>query len=122
MVAWTKEQQSLIDQNGQSGQEPQNYKCPGCHHIIPTSALPDGTCPVCGATDLTPMCPLDNYTCHHGVVSGTAICPICGAFICPVCGCHDVNPLSRVTGYLGPVGSWNKGKQQEFRDRVRTSI
>ena len=24
---------------------------------------------------------------------------------------------SRVTGYMRPVGSWNKGKQEEFKDR-----
>ena len=25
---------------------------------------------------------------------------------------------SRVVGYLRPVGNWNTGKQQEFKDRV----
>lgn len=123
MVAWTHEQQALIDQKGRSGPEqPQNYKCPECHHVIPATARVAGACPVCGATDLAAMCPLDNVTCQHGVVAGTAVCPVCGAFVCPVCGCHDVNVVSRVTGYLGPVGSWNSGKQQEFRDRVRTTI
>ena len=122
MVAWTQEQQALIDRNGQSLPDPQNYKCTGCHHVIPASALNAGTCPVCGATDLTPMCPLDNVTCQHGVVAGTEVCPICGAFVCPVCGCHDVNVISRVTGYLGSVDSWNSAKQQEFRDRVRSTI
>lgn len=24
---------------------------------------------------------------------------------------------SRVTGYMRPVGSWNKGKREEFKDR-----
>jgi hypothetical protein len=30
--------------------------------------------------------------------------------------------LSRVTGYMQVVENWNKGKQQEFRDRVRYSL
>ena len=25
---------------------------------------------------------------------------------------------SRVAGYLRPVGQWNEGKQEEFKDRV----
>ena len=25
---------------------------------------------------------------------------------------------SRVVGYLRPVGQWNKGKRQEFKDRI----
>lgn len=29
---------------------------------------------------------------------------------------------SRVTGYLGPVKAWNKGKQREFADRVRYNM
>lgn len=32
------------------------------------------------------------------------------------CGkCTEV--YSRVTGYFRPVSSWNKGKQEEFKDR-----
>jgi hypothetical protein len=30
--------------------------------------------------------------------------------------------MSRVTGYVQNVSNWNKGKQQEFRDRVRYSL
>ena len=32
------------------------------------------------------------------------------------CGCKT-EVYSRVVGYYRPVGQWNKGKQQEFRDR-----
>ena len=26
--------------------------------------------------------------------------------------------FSRVVGYMRPVGQWNRGKQEEFKDRV----
>ena len=29
---------------------------------------------------------------------------------------------SRVVGYMRPVKSWNKGKQQEFADRVEYEV
>jgi len=29
---------------------------------------------------------------------------------------------SRVVGYHRPVGSWNKGKREEFKDRVEYSV
>lgn len=29
---------------------------------------------------------------------------------------------SRVTGYMRPVSSWNKGKREEFKDRKSYSI
>lgn len=42
--------------------------------------------------------------------------------------CHDEEPIlknfrpcevySRVVGYLRPVAQWNKGKQEEYKDRV----
>ncbi|MCQ1535998.1 anaerobic ribonucleoside-triphosphate reductase [Methanosarcina sp. KYL-1] len=38
---------------------------------------------------------------------------------CPKCGSENVEHLSRITGYLQPVAGWNKGKQQELRDRKR---
>ena len=33
------------------------------------------------------------------------------------CECY-----SRVTGYYRPVSNWNKGKQEEFKDRKRFTI
>lgn len=45
----------------------------------------------------------------HGYISGEIQrCPNCNAK-CEV--------YSRIVGYLRPVNSWNKGKQQEFKDR-----
>lgn len=46
--------------------------------------------------------------------------------------CHQKEPLlknfretevySRVVGYIRPVKQWNKGKQEEFKDRVEFTI
>ena len=35
---------------------------------------------------------------------------------CPICG-KEVEVYSRVVGYFRPVSRWNKGKQEEYRDR-----
>ena len=35
-----------------------------------------------------------------------------------VCGCKT-EVYSRVTGYYRPVQNWNKGKQEEFKERKR---
>lgn len=46
----------------------------------------------------------------HGYLSGEQWrCPTCGA---------ETEVWSRVVGYLRPVQSWNRGKRQEFRDRL----
>ncbi len=36
---------------------------------------------------------------------------------CPDCG-EETEVYSRIVGYLRPVGTWNDGKQQEFRERT----
>ena len=41
---------------------------------------------------------------------------------CPNCGSSKVEHLSRITGYLQAVSGWNKGKQQELKDRKRYDI
>jgi ribonucleoside-triphosphate reductase len=41
-------------------------------------------------------------------------------FACPTCD-KDTEVYTRVVGYYRPVGRWNKGKQQEYRDRVEFS-
>jgi anaerobic ribonucleoside-triphosphate reductase len=43
---------------------------------------------------------------------------------CPNCGAlgDDVQWYSRVTGYITPVKSWNKGKMQEFMDRQKYKL
>ncbi len=38
---------------------------------------------------------------------------------CPKCGFVGVDIISRVTGYLQSLSTWNKAKQQEFIDRHR---
>lgn len=74
-------------------------------------------------------CPLAIWVEHNGkkcptntMVSGTELCPLCGAFVCPTCKSHDAQPLSRVTGYLSNVNSWNSAKKQEFEDRTRYGL
>ena len=48
--------------------------------------------------------------CHqHGYLAGEV-------YTCPHCG-ETTEIYSRVTGYYRPVGNWNAGKTQEFKDR-----
>lgn len=51
-----------------------------------------------------------------------SICPTHGylkgeQFSCPDCG-HDTEVWTRVVGFHRPVQSWNKGKKEEYRERV----
>jgi ribonucleoside-triphosphate reductase len=39
---------------------------------------------------------------------------------CPNCGSENVEHMTRVTGFFSKVGSWNKGKLAELRDRYRS--
>lgn len=65
------------------------------------------------------MCANDHVcTCHDDVQDGLNTCPDCGAFVCK-CGSHDVEVLSRITGYIQPTKGWNAGKLAEFKDRSR---
>uniref|UniRef100_A0A6M3KYW1 Putative anaerobic ribonucleoside-triphosphate reductase n=1 Tax=viral metagenome TaxID=1070528 RepID=A0A6M3KYW1_9ZZZZ len=48
----------------------------------------------------------DNWVCHH-----------CKIFIA-----KKPEIYSRVVGYIRPVDQWNKGKQQEFKDRKEFEI
>ncbi|MDD4797799.1 MAG: ribonucleoside triphosphate reductase, partial [Eubacteriales bacterium] len=50
----------------------------------------------------------------HGYIAGEH-------FSCPQCGA-ETEVWSRVTGYLRPVKNYNKGKQQEYKDRVKYVI
>lgn len=61
----------------------------------------------------------NNKKCHRELVPNTSVCPVCGAFVCPDCMNHNVDIVSRVTGYLSNVKGWNASKQQEFTDRQR---
>ena len=57
--------------------------------------------------------------CHRQMVPTTTVCPICGNPVCPDCMNHNVEIISRVTGYLSTVSGWNEAKKQEFEDRNR---
>jgi len=52
-----------------------------------------------------------------------SICPVHGYlsgehFLCPKCAIEQpCEVYSRIVGYLRPVKMWNKGKQQEFKER-----
>ena len=73
-------------------------------------------------------CPLNLWVvrndakCKRELVPNTAVCPLCGNPCCPSCQNHSVETISRVTGYLGTVSSWNEAKKQEFEDRNRYNL
>ena len=53
---------------------------------------------------------------HHGYISGEH-------FICPKCTIEQpCEVYSRIVGYLRPIGQWNKGKQQEFKNRLEFKV
>jgi len=60
--------------------------------------------------------------CKNEMVSLTAQCVLCGNPVCPDCMNHNVDQLSRVTGYMAPVSGWNASKKQEFKDRIRHEV
>jgi anaerobic ribonucleoside-triphosphate reductase len=107
--------------------EQTNYKCNICYQIIGESMIEyeqDKKVPLCPQckTVVTKMCAEDHIcTCTFEISSGMMNCPTCGASVCP-CGAHDVEVLSRVTGYLASVRGWNNGKKQELKDRIHTTI
>ena len=52
----------------------------------------------------------------HGYVAGEH-------FTCPHCAISQpCEVYSRIVGYLRPVGQWNLGKQQEFKDRKEYAV
>jgi len=40
---------------------------------------------------------------------------------CPKCG-EEMEIYSRIVGYLRPISQWNKGKDQEFKERKTFKI
>lgn len=50
----------------------------------------------------------------HGYIAGEH-------FTCPTCG-QPTEVYSRVVGYYRPVQNWNKGKQEEFKQRLEYSL
>jgi hypothetical protein len=98
------------------------WKCTSCKLAYLDEDLnEDKTCKKCGAK-LTESCENDNIGCTHDISSGIKVCDKCGKFMCPICGSHDVEVLSRVTGYYSPVNAWCAGKQQELMDRKRYEV
>lgn len=73
-------------------------------------------------------CPVAQYVayndlkCKNELVSNTDSCFMCGRPVCPDCGNHNVETISRVTGYLSTVSGWNQSKKQEFEDRNRYNL
>ena len=101
------------------------YKCFSCWKIFSVdhcANVNDPRCPICGTPEVKQMCPMDHTKCVHEVFPYSILCPICGEPVCPECGSHDVEVMSRVTGYLQDLSGWNAGKQQEFKDRVRYTL
>lgn len=100
-------------------------KCRNCKLIFEESGgyfkSLDGHCPTCG-NKLVEMCENDTGSCEHGVVDGAVRCDKCGQYMCPICSAHDVEVLSRTTGYYGPLSAFGAGKQQEFIDRKRYEV
>jgi anaerobic ribonucleoside-triphosphate reductase len=94
------------------------FKCHNCKLILKDTDLIDGVCPECKQVVVV-MCSKDTGSCNHGVVDGIRVCEECGEFMCPECGAHDVEVLSRITGYYSPVNSWNSAKRAELTDRVK---
>lgn len=71
-------------------------------------------------------CPVNLYTKTRGICAGvnggTMRCPVCGHYMCPDCMNHAADIMSRVTGYLQMISSWNAAKKQEFEDRKRHTL
>lgn len=91
-------------------------------HVFTEQALPDWQ----RAAEIVRMI-TENYRLPYFTLTPTfSICQKHGYLmgnqpICPVCGTHT-DVYSRITGYYRPIGNWNDGKLQEFRDRVMYKI
>lgn len=91
-------------------------------HVFTEQALPDWQ----RAAEIVRMI-TENYRLPYFTLTPTfSICQKHGYLmgnqpICPVCGAHT-DVYSRITGYYRPIGNWNDGKLQEFRDRVMYKI
>lgn len=101
------------------------YKCHACHTFWDWDQEGEPTqCLSCGAKEgFTRMCENDGEChCAYDTKAGMAYCEKCGEPVCPDCGSHDVVQISRVTGYLQEVSGFNRGKQQEVKDRKRYDV
>ena len=117
--AGTKYQQFLK----QIPENQKRYKCHTCFVILNSADVVDGKCGSCGdSAGLVEMCNLDHNGCPHDIVGRIEFCPVCGECVCPECGDHSVISVSRVTGYIANVKSFNQGKVAELKDRVRSNL
>jgi Oxygen-sensitive ribonucleoside-triphosphate reductase len=73
-------------------------------------------------------CPVHQWVVHNHkkcgqeFVPNIASCQVCGSPCCPQCMNHEIEQLSRVTGYISAVSGWNAGKKQELKDRHRVDF
>ena len=103
------------------------YKCGHCYLFLNSEDVVfEGEkkvpkCPLCQNV-VEKACPND-HPCHCAIsiTGGITYCALCGAPTCP-CGSEDVFVVSRVTGYLANIASFNAGKKAELRDRHRVNI
>ena len=96
------------------------YKCVDCFlGYVEEEYVKEGKCPECGSTNLEKHCELDRpCRCAKGIHETVKFCEKCGEPVCPGCGCHDVEAVTRITGYLNAISGFNAGKRQEVKDRV----
>lgn len=76
------------------------------------------------------MCTITCYDCKKVLEKGAEYMPyeVQGETLAKCRTCHEVSPAltgfqkaevyTRVVGYIRPVEQWNKGKQQEYADRM----
>ncbi len=72
-------------------------------------------------------CPIHLYGAYHNkcckaVNPGIKNCELCEKPICSACLNHNVQQLSRVTGYMSSVEGWNSAKLHELKNRKRYDI
>ena len=104
------------------------YKCVDCFlgyidaRSIKVHTADGPACPECGNI-LVKHCERD-VPCHCAktIHESVKFCDVCGHVVCPECGCHDVEAISRITGYLNAVEGFNNAKKQELKDRQRYTI
>lgn len=101
------------------------YKCLNCFlgyidaRSVKVHTADGPACPECGNV-LEKHCENDKPChCAKQIHETIAYCDTCGEPVCPGCGCHDVEAVTRITGYLNALSGFNRGKAQEVKDRVR---
>jgi anaerobic ribonucleoside-triphosphate reductase len=76
--------------------------------------------PVMPVIETAENCPVHIFSSnpdYHRVIAGISYCPVCGYAMCPDCGSHNVEHLSRITGYVGNIKAFISAKRQKVTDR-----